>query len=56
MQFRLQLEPTVLGLHEAQFLDVSSQKESVRDKAIAKKWIYLERITLHRQGGDTSEG
>ena len=25
------------------------RKNSVRDKVISKKWIYLERKTLHRQ-------
>ena len=25
------------------------RKNSVRDKGIGKKWIYLERNTLHRQ-------
>ena len=25
------------------------RKNSVRDKVIAKKWIYLERYTFHRQ-------
>ena len=25
------------------------RKNSVRDKVIGKKWIYLERNTLHRQ-------
>ena len=39
----------VSGLNEAQVLDVSSQKESVRDRVMGKKWIYLERNTLHRQ-------
>jgi len=27
------------------------RKNSVRDKVIGKKWIYLERNTLHRQCG-----
>ena len=27
----------------------SSQKNSERDKVLGKKWIYLERYTLHRQ-------
>ena len=26
-----------------------NRKNSVRDKVIGKKWIYLERNTLHRQ-------
>ena len=57
-QLRLGLEPTVLieiiysvsGLSEAQILYVSAQKEfSKRHKVTAKKWIYLERYTFHRQ-------
>ena len=31
-------------------------KNSVRDKVIGKKWIYLERSTLHRQSVAISEG
>ena len=37
----------VSGPNEAQIRDVSSQN-SVRDKVIGKKWVYLERDTLHR--------
>ena len=32
------------------FLMSYSRKNSVRDKMIGKKWIYLERNTLCRQG------
>ena len=38
----------ILGLNEAQILDVSSMN-SVRDKLTGKKWNYLERNTLDRQ-------
>ena len=38
-----------LPINEAQVLDVSWQKNSVRDKVIGKKGVYLERSTLHRQ-------
>ena len=31
------------------FLMSHQRKNSVRDKVIGKKWIYLERNTLHRQ-------
>ena len=31
------------------FLMFHRRKNSVRDKEIGKKWIYLERNTLHRQ-------
>ena len=31
------------------FLMSYHRKNSVRDKVIGKKWIYLERNTLHRQ-------
>ena len=57
-QLRLGLKPTVLteiihsvsGLSEAQILYGSAQKEfSKRHKVTAKKWIYLERYTFHRQ-------
>ena len=42
----------VSGLTEAQVLGFSlphHRKNSVRDRVIAEKWIYLERNTLHRQ-------
>ena len=50
----------VSGLNEAQvlffflklrFLMSHGRKNSVRDKVIGKKWIYLERNTLPRQCG-----
>ena len=31
------------------FFMTHHRKKSVRDKAIDKKWIYLERYTFHRQ-------
>ena len=31
------------------FLMSHRRKNSVRDKVIGKKWIYLERNTFHRQ-------
>ena len=34
------------------FLMFHSRKNSVRDKVIGKKWIYLERNTFHRQSMD----
>ena len=32
------------------FLMSHHRKNSVRDKVIGKKWVYLERNTLHRVG------
>ena len=32
------------------FLMSHGRKNSVRDKVMGKKWIYLERNSLHRQG------
>ena len=54
--YRLGLEPSqnpqclVLGPNEAQALDVSLQKISVRDTVRGKRWICsdLERSTLNR--------
>ena len=37
------------------FLMSHRRKHSVRDEVIGKKWIYLERHTLHRVRA-TSEG
>ena len=39
----------ISGLNETQVLDVSLQKEPVRNKMIVKKGVYLGRNTLHRQ-------
>ena len=39
----------ISGFNEAQVLDVYCRKNSVRDKVRGKKWIYLEKKTLHRQ-------
>ena len=42
----------VSGLTEAQVFEFwlsHHRKNSVRDKVIAEKWIYLERNTFHRQ-------
>ena len=36
-------------LMKLRFLMSYHRKNSVRDKVIGKKWIYLERNTLHRQ-------
>ena len=36
-------------LKELKFLIFHCRKNSVIDKVIDKKWIYLERNTLHRQ-------
>ena len=58
MQLRLGLEPTVFELRshtwsqdlmKLRFLMSYHRKNSVRDKVIGKKWIYLEGNTLHRQ-------
>ena len=38
------------------FLMSHFRKNPVRDKVIAKKWIYSERNTLHRQGGAIRRG
>lgn len=35
-------------LMKLRFLMSHHRKNSVRDKVIGKKWIYLERNTLHR--------
>ena len=37
------------------FLMSHCRKNSVRDKVIGKKWIYLERNTLHRQCGPSQK-
>ena len=37
------------GLIKLRFLMSHHRKNSVRDRVIGKKWIYLERNTLHRQ-------
>ena len=39
----------VSGLMKLRFLMCHRRKNSVWDKVIGKKWIYLERKTLHRQ-------
>ena len=36
-------------LMKLRFLMSYCRKNSVRDKVIGKKWIYLEKNTLHRQ-------
>ena len=55
---RLGLEPPVFQLRshtwsqdlmKFRFLISHHRKNSVRDKVIGTKWIYLERNTLHRQ-------
>ena len=38
----------VSGLMKLRFLMSHCRKNSVRDKVMGKKWIYLERNTLHR--------
>ena len=45
------------GLNEAQALDVSLKKNSVRDTVIGKRWICsdLERSTLYRVWAITEE-
>ena len=46
------------GPNEAQVPGVSLQTNSVKEKVIGKRWIYLERNTLHRvwatSGGNSS--
>ena len=37
------------GHTDSQVLKSHGRKKSVRDKVTGKKWIYLERSTLHRQ-------
>ena len=44
-----------LNLLRLRFLMSHHRKNSVRDKVIDNKWIYLERNTLHR-GWALSEG
>ena len=55
---RTQPKPTVFQLRshtwfqdlmKLRFLMSHRRKNSVRDKVIGKKWVYLERNTLHRQ-------
>ena len=58
VQLRLGLEHTVFQLSshiwsydlmKPRFLMSHCRKNSVRDKVIGKKWIYLERNTLQRE-------
>ena len=60
MHLRLGLDLTVFQLRshtwfqhsvKLRFLMSHCRKNSVRDKVIGKKWIYLKRNTLHRQCG-----
>lgn len=45
-----QLDCTLVsGLTEAQVLVSQSKRNSARDKGIGKKWIYLQRNTIHIQ-------
>ena len=43
------LQEVVVFLVNLRFLMSHCRQNSVRDKVIGKKWIYLERNTLHRQ-------
>ena len=60
MYLRLELDLTVFQLRshtwfqhsvKLRFLMSHCRKNSVRDKVIGNKWIYLKRNTLHRQCG-----
>ena len=47
--FQLRSHTWFHDLVKLRFLMSHCRKNSVRDKVISKKWIYLERNTLHRQ-------
>ena len=47
--FQLRSHTRFQDLMELRFLMPHGRKNSVRDKVTGKKWIYLERNTLHRQ-------
>ena len=47
--FQLRSHTWFQNLMKLRFLMSHRRKNSVRDKVIDKKWIYLERNTLHRQ-------
>ena len=47
--FQLRSHTWLQVLMKLRFLMSHCRKNSVRDKVIGKKWIYLERNTLHRQ-------
>ena len=47
--FQLRPHTWFQDLMKLRFLMSHCRKNSVRDKVIGKKWIYLERNTLHRQ-------
>ena len=47
--FQLRSHTWFQDLMELRFLMSHHRKNSVRDKVIGKKWIYLEINTLHRQ-------
>ena len=49
MVFKLRLHTWSRDLMKLGFLMSHCRKKSVRDKVIGKKWIYLERNTLHRK-------
>ena len=49
LSFNWKITHLASGVTEAKVLYVSWQKNSVREKGIGKKWIYLERYTFHRQ-------
>ena len=46
--FRLGSHAWLQDLLKLRFLMSLGRKNSVRDKVIGKKWIYLERNTYHR--------
>ena len=47
--FQLRSHTWFQDLMKLRFLMSHCRKNSVRDKVIGKKWIYLERNTLHRK-------
>ena len=64
MQPRLRLEPTVFplrshtwcqDLRKLRFLMSPRGKNSVRDKVMGKKWIYLERNTPQTECGPSQK-
>ena len=55
MVFQTEITHLVSGSNEAQVLDILSQKE-FSERQIGKKWIYLERNTLHIEVWAVTEG
>ena len=55
MVFQLRSHTWFQDLMKLRFLISHRRKNSVRDKVTGKKWIYLERNTLHRQCGPSQK-